>query len=254
MSSGPIPPHLSRHSKNNRPHDGIPRLTITTLTKTEGIHDLKIDQHLTPAREVLSSAFAAGSTAFATGSSSIFRAFDGVRNDIATRLEAERTKRDGSTSGPVPIQESSSSSAGPSRFTASTSASASASASPGTASSNNPISSSAPQMADIKATLGGIGSGIGSFFGSRVASLRGGSSANSATSSGASGAGLGTGGSTAGAGAGANGPSAVEGGVGGGTERKSGGGGPPGLRPMSLMGSSTTSGRMRTPSGPGGGV
>lgn len=30
-----------------------------------------------------------------------------------------------------------------------------------------------PPLADIRSTLGGIGSGIGSFFGSRVASIRG---------------------------------------------------------------------------------
>jgi hypothetical protein len=120
---------------------------------TEGIHDLKIDQSLAPTREVLNNAFAAGSSAFATGSSSLFKAFDGARTNIASKLkereEAERIRKEKLASEP-PIT------------------------SPATAISPPP---------DIRATLGGIGSGIGSFFGSRVASFRGSAAPAASTTS-----------------------------------------------------------------------
>ncbi|WVR09652.1 hypothetical protein IAU60_006726 [Kwoniella sp. DSM 27419] len=108
------------------------------LRLAEGFHDLHLDQQLGPTREALSSAFAAGS-------SSIFKAFDGVRTEVSSRLrerEDARAKEVGS----------------PRQAGATTSA---------------PKASSAPAVQDIKNTLGGIGSGIGSFFGSRVASFRG---------------------------------------------------------------------------------
>ncbi|WVQ66747.1 uncharacterized protein L199_004938 [Kwoniella botswanensis] len=108
------------------------------LRLAEGLHDLHLDQQLGPTRDALSSAFAAGS-------SSLFKAFDGVRSEVNTRLQqreeaqAQKTNRGTSTT---------------------------------------PTASTPPnagkQMEDIKATLGGIGSGIGSFFGSRINTLRGG--------------------------------------------------------------------------------
>ncbi|OCF77551.1 hypothetical protein I204_01541 [Kwoniella mangroviensis CBS 8886] len=108
------------------------------LRLAEGLHDLHLDQQLGPTRDALSSAFAAGS-------SSLFKAFDGVRSELNTRLqqreEAQAQKTSKGTSTP-------------------------------------PTTSTPPntgkQMEDIKATLGGIGSGIGSFFGSRINTLRGG--------------------------------------------------------------------------------
>jgi hypothetical protein len=129
----------------------------------EGIHDLKIDQSLAPTREVLNNAFAAGSSAFATGSSSLFRAFDGARTNIAGKLkereEAERIRKEkAAAEAPPPGQGDNLS---PSRVTSPSSTTSGISGLP------------SPPVADIRATLGGIGSGIGSFFGSRVASFRG---------------------------------------------------------------------------------
>jgi len=104
----------------------------------EGIHDLRIDQQLGPTREALSSALAAGS-------SSIFKVFDGVRNEVSTRLrerdDSEKSRRSQASPDLTPTLV------------------------PGPA---QPV-----QMADIRTTIGGIGTGIGSFFGSRVASFRG---------------------------------------------------------------------------------
>lgn len=112
---------------------------------SEGIHDLKIDQSLAPTREVLNNAFAAGSSAFATGSSSLFRAFDGARNNLAAKMkereEAERARKENADSTSSLV--------------------------------TSPAPSQSPSTADIRSTIGGIGSGIGSFFGSRVASFRG---------------------------------------------------------------------------------
>ena len=135
----------------------------------EGLHDLHIDQQLGPTREVLSSAFTAGSTAFAAGSSSLFKAFDGVRNDISARIEAERARREKERANAPPPPPPPQSASQPTTLIKS----------PGT-----PVSPISPAThspvgtpTDIRATLGGIGSGIGSFFGSRVASFRGGGGA-----------------------------------------------------------------------------
>lgn len=109
---------------------------------TEGLHELKIDQQLGPTREALS-------TAFAAGSSSIFKAFDGVRNEVSTRLR-EREESDKSRRSLVSPDQN-------------------------PALASVPAPSAQPvQIVDIRNTIGGIGSGIGSFFGSKVASLRGG--------------------------------------------------------------------------------
>ncbi|WVW86427.1 hypothetical protein I302_108475 [Kwoniella bestiolae CBS 10118] len=154
------------------------------LRLAEGFHDLHLDQQLGPTRDALSSAFAAGS-------SSLFKAFDGVRSEVNTRLQqredaqAQQKTNKGTSTPPT-------SSIPP----------------PG-------AGQGAKQIEDIKATLGGIGSGIGSFFGSRISTLRGGGAANGAPTT------------TATQSAGQT------------TSKEEGGG--KGLRPMSLMGSGTPS-------------
>lgn len=124
-----------------------------SLRLSEGIHDLHIDQSLAPTREALSSAYAAGSSAIVSGGSSIFKAFDGVRNDISSRLEADRVRRekektDKAATSPIP------------------------------GSGDGPVTpnSAVPAIpiAEIGKTLGGIGTGIGSFFGSKYAAFKGG--------------------------------------------------------------------------------
>jgi hypothetical protein len=119
--------------------------TDTDLSHPEGLHDLRIDESLAPTREALSSAFAAGS-------SSLFKAFDGVRNEVSSRIQdVEKARRERQASA-VAVNTTTK----------------------GTGSGNWPSNpNSNPQLANITATLGGIGTGIGSFFGSRVASFRG---------------------------------------------------------------------------------
>lgn len=155
----------------------------------EGLHDLKLDQQLAPTREVLSSAFSAGSTAIAAGSSSLFKAFDGVRSDISSRLEAERAKR--AVAGPSSTASGTEATETPRSASSSwrpwggrTSGEAAKTEIVDDPTARNDItnyttptpttqpSAASAQIPDIRATLGGIGSGIGSFFGSRVASLR----------------------------------------------------------------------------------
>lgn len=113
------------------------------------MHELKIDQHLAIGRDAVASAFSAGS-------SSLFKAFDGVRSEVSTRLKEREAaaavqSQSISASSPTPSQTAPSSQSAASR-------------------SGVPIQ--APQIADVRATLGNIGSGIGSFFGSRVANFR----------------------------------------------------------------------------------
>lgn len=93
----------------------------------EGLHDLRIDEQLAPAREAISSAFA-------TGSSSLFKAFDGVRTEVNSRLREREAAAERERAARPPTAEA----------------------------------TAPPASADIRRTLGGIGSGIGSFFGSRV--------------------------------------------------------------------------------------
>ncbi|ODN95301.1 hypothetical protein L198_04694 [Cryptococcus wingfieldii CBS 7118] len=107
------------------------------LRLAEGLHDLHLDQQLAPTREVLSSAFQAGSQ-------SIFKAFDGVRSEVDRRMK-EREEQ----------------------------ARARGAASPGASGNSTPTAKpGTPTGQDLKSTIGGIGSGIGSFFGSKVASFR----------------------------------------------------------------------------------
>ncbi|KAG7553558.1 hypothetical protein FFLO_02990 [Filobasidium floriforme] len=90
---------------------------------TEGLYDLHIPDQLGPTKEAIGSALAAGS-------SSLFRAFDGVRSEVTNRLR----EREGQPSPDNP-----------------------------TPTSASPVASSLP---DVRSTIGGIGS----FFGSKLAS------------------------------------------------------------------------------------
>lgn len=165
------------------------------------MHDLKIDQHLATGRDAVASAFA-------TGSSSLFKAFDGVRTEVSTRLkerEAANAAAAASTSSPTPLSISEKDRRASQSTTASSSNSDPLSVnspsslpvshisrlSPVPSSRAPTTSMQAPQLADVKATLGNIGSGIGSFFGSRVASFRGTAGPPPASSTGAGTAGPG---------------------------------------------------------------
>ncbi|GFZ51075.1 Late secretory pathway protein avl9 [Saitozyma sp. JCM 24511] len=173
------------------------------LRITEGLHDLKLEESLAPTREALSSAIAAGS-------SSLFKAFDGVRNEVATRMqEAEKARRERQAAG-----------AGANSPSPSASSSQTDNGNGGN-----------PQLANISATVGGIGRGIGSFFGSRVASFRGYSSSTGM----GSGAAAGAGGGAASSGKGEKVPDS-----------------PKGLRPISLS-SSASSGSLKLSSSAGAG-
>jgi len=82
-----------------------------------------------------------------------------MRNDLSSRIEAERQRREKERAERAV-------------------ASPSTSEQPGTASSGAPAPAEGPTpasaaVADIGKTLGAVGSGIGSFFGSKYASLRG---------------------------------------------------------------------------------
>lgn len=105
------------------------------LDATEGFHDLHIHEQLGPTREAIGTAIAAGST-------SLFRAFDGVRSEVASRL------REREVPAASPAKEAS---------TVTTEASAS-DVSP------SPLSA----IPDIRSTIGGFGS----FFGSKLASIQ----------------------------------------------------------------------------------
>lgn len=98
---------------------------------TEGLHDLHIPDQLGPTREAIGSALA-------SGSSSLFKAFDGVRSEVTNRLK-ERD-RHSSTTGTDIFDVS-----GPPSTT---------------------TTSPATSLPDVRATIGGIGT----FFGSKLAS------------------------------------------------------------------------------------
>lgn len=134
------------------------------------MHDLKIDQHLATGRDAVTSAFM-------TGSSSLFKAFDGVRTEVSTRLKERETTTTTITPPPIDRRASQSTIASTSTQPESLSSGASLPVSHISRLSPTPkaapVSIQPPQIADVKAALGNIGSGIGSFFGSRVASFRG---------------------------------------------------------------------------------
>ena len=117
------------------------------LRLTEGVRDLHLDQQLAPTREALSSALAAGSSAFQSGSATFLKAFDGARRDISARLNQQKEESEKSKKAnlhQLQLQPTS------------------------TTANSSPSPIGQRQIPDIKATLGGIGS----FFGSRVASIR----------------------------------------------------------------------------------
>lgn len=126
----------------------------------EGLHDLRLDEQLAPTREALSSAFA-------TGSASLFRAFDGVRSEVNARLEAERQRRAAAAAAGAP-------SVPPKELelkdVSSRRASAASGVSSSSASSQKPAST--PPAPDVRGTLGSIGASVGSFFSSRVSPAR----------------------------------------------------------------------------------
>ncbi|KAI9633849.1 putative cytoplasm protein [Dioszegia hungarica] len=148
------------------------------LRLTEGMHDLKLDQHLATGRDAVASAFVAGS-------SSLFKAFDGVRTEVSSRLkEREAAAAALAAASPPPSAAHDAGRRGSQSTLASSDTAISSSTLPvqhiskitSSSSSSTPAASripiQAPQIADVRATLGNIGSGIGSFFGSRVASFR----------------------------------------------------------------------------------
>jgi hypothetical protein len=118
------------------------------ILAAEGLHDLHLDQHLGPTREAIGGALAAGS-------STLFRAFDGVRSEVSARLR-EREKE----------KERESANDSKTELSRSTSTLGNGSKSAGSEGEASKFTSSVPT--DFKAALGGIGS----FFGSKVASLQ----------------------------------------------------------------------------------
>ncbi|WWC72258.1 uncharacterized protein I206_106220 [Kwoniella pini CBS 10737] len=132
------------------------------LRLAEGFHDLHLDQQLGPTRDALSSAFAAGS-------SSIFKAFDGVRSEVNTRLQQQREE---SQKGNLNSNSGISTPITTSTTTTTT-----------TTTPTSNVNQSGKQIEDLKSTLGGIGSGIGSFFGSRLNNLRNNNINNTSSSS-----------------------------------------------------------------------
>ncbi|BEJ15278.1 hypothetical protein CspHIS471_0410450 [Cutaneotrichosporon sp. HIS471] len=139
----------------------------------EGLHDLKIEESLAPTRAAMSSAFAAGS-------SSLFRAFDGVRSEVNNRLEAEKARRASATAAerernspngsPNGSRPSSAAALAPSTPAANRPESVASNRS-GNSTGAAGTSPAASPGVDVRATLGTVGSSISGFFGSRMASF-----------------------------------------------------------------------------------
>jgi hypothetical protein len=111
------------------------------------------------------------SSAFATGSASIFRAYTGVRNEVANRLREREDAASNRPQRPLTLGVATRDSNSTSTPTRPLSRTRTGTSPMSPAQSTTPV---APQLTDIQATLGGIGKGIGSFFGSRMANIRGG--------------------------------------------------------------------------------
>lgn len=137
-----------------------------SIRLSEGLHDLRIDETLESTRETLANASA-------TVSSTLFRAFDGVRSEVNNRLEAERARRVAAAAAPV--NGGAAGAAGTAAPTngrrvsgASQASKASASgvsvASQASSSGSNTPSS---PLAPIGSTLGGWGASVSGFFGSK---------------------------------------------------------------------------------------
>ncbi|KAL1405262.1 hypothetical protein Q8F55_008888 [Vanrija albida] len=126
------------------PCDGkVSTVSDIGIRLSEGLHGLRLEQSLAPTREALSSAFA-------TGSATLFKAFDGVRSEVSARLEAERVRRAARDNTP------------PSDGTI-------------TPTGQTPPATVQPANAaaatdNVRQTIGSIGSSVGSFFGSRMSS------------------------------------------------------------------------------------
>lgn len=136
-----------------------------SIRLSEGLHDLRIDETLESTRETLANAGA-------TVSSTLFRAFDGVRSEVNNRLEAERARRaalaaaNGTANGrPISgASQASKASVGGLSVVSETSVASKASAkSAGSTASNPPPSPLAP----IGSALGGWGASVSGFFGSK---------------------------------------------------------------------------------------
>ncbi|OXB36127.1 cytoplasmic protein [Cryptococcus neoformans] len=130
-----------------------------SLRISEGLHDLRLDEQLGPTREALSSAFSAGS-------SSLFRAFDGVRSEVSNRLR-EREE----AAAAARARQSVNSNNGPIASETRTPFSSTTTAFATNVSSTQGQAQTQP-VENIRATLGGIGSGIGGFFSSRISNFR----------------------------------------------------------------------------------
>lgn len=135
-----------------------------SIRLSEGLHDLRIDETLESTRETLA-------TAGATVSSTLFRAFDGVRSEVSNRLEAERARRAAAAANGTAVPDgrpmsgaSQASKASISNASASgVSLASQASGASGSSGSNTPASPLAP----IGSALGGWGASVSGFFGSK---------------------------------------------------------------------------------------
>lgn len=84
--------HPSRHPCESKPTP----ITDIGLRLAEGIYELKVAETVAPAREAISNAVAVGSTGF-------FRAFETVRSEVSSRLQARQAS---SASSPPPTSPS----------------------------------------------------------------------------------------------------------------------------------------------------
>lgn len=106
----------------------------------EGLHDLHLQDQLAPTREAINSALLAGS-------SSLFKAFDGVRSEVASRLRERE--------GQSPLSPTKGTSTLPTNQTTSP-----------PAATTTPTASTS--LSDVRSTI----SGFGSFFGSKIAAFQ----------------------------------------------------------------------------------
>lgn len=141
---------------------------------SEGLHDLQLGTQLGPTRDAIGSAFAAGSSSF-------FKAFDGVRSEVSSRLAASPTASNTSattstttttTNAGMPTTPNgpgiSGSGGGLRKLQTATAVDLT------TSPHHHQQAAAAPStpnsaFSDVRSTVGGIGS----FFGSRLASWQG---------------------------------------------------------------------------------
>ncbi|KDQ20941.1 hypothetical protein BOTBODRAFT_151915 [Botryobasidium botryosum FD-172 SS1] len=167
------------------PCDGKPTaVSDIGLRLAESIHELKIEQNLAPTREVLSNAWT-------TGSTTIFKAFDAARTEVAARIAAQRAAAaaNAAASGPSapagasnPALPTSPGGRESTLSIASTLDETSSPTKPGlrpfSLGARPPLLSPTSSAALLettqaaKATLGSWGAGIGSFINSKAATFR----------------------------------------------------------------------------------